>query len=69
MEVIYLLIAFGMIVALLFLGAFFWAVKNGQFDDTYTPAIRMLLDDDKPVIEKNNENEKIINNKSQTKEK
>ena len=69
MEVIYLLIAFGMIVALLFLGAFFWAVKNGQFDDTYTPAIRMLLDDDKPVIEKKNGNEKIVNNKSQTKEK
>ena len=27
--------------------AFFWAVGNGQFDDLDTPAIRIILDDDK----------------------
>ena len=28
-----------------FLGAFVWAVRTGQFDDTCTPAVRVLLDD------------------------
>lgn len=45
MSAIFLLIAFSLIVALLFLGAFFWAVKNGQYDDDYTPSVRMLFDD------------------------
>jgi cbb3-type cytochrome oxidase maturation protein len=34
--------------ALIFLGAFIWAVKNGQFDDSKTPSIRILFDDEKP---------------------
>jgi cbb3-type cytochrome oxidase maturation protein len=45
MEVIYLLIAFSLLVALIFLGLFFWAVKSGQFDDQYTPSMRILFDD------------------------
>ena len=45
MSVIVLLIAAGGAVAVGFLGAFFWAVRSGQFDDTCTPAIRMLFDD------------------------
>jgi len=44
MEVIYLLIAFSLLVALIFLGLFFWAVKSGQFDDQYTPSMRILFD-------------------------
>ncbi len=52
MGVILLLIAFSLLVALTFLGAFFWAVKSGQFDDPQTPAIRMLFED-KPVSTKN----------------
>jgi cbb3-type cytochrome oxidase maturation protein len=44
MEVIYLLIAFSLLVALTFLGLFFWAVKSGQFDDQYTPSMRILFD-------------------------
>jgi cbb3-type cytochrome oxidase maturation protein len=32
--------------ALIFLGAFIWAVKNGQFDDSKTPSIRILFDDE-----------------------
>ena len=32
-------------VASIFLFAFFWAVKNGQYDDDSTPAIRMLIDE------------------------
>ena len=44
MSVIVLLIVAGGAVAVGFLGAFFWAVRSGQFDDTCTPAIRMLFD-------------------------
>ena len=45
MSVIVLLIAAGAVVAGGFLAAFVWAVKSGQFDDTSTPAIRILLED------------------------
>ena len=49
MGVIIFLILFSLIVALIFLGAFFWAVKSGQFDDPHTPSIRMLFDNDNPT--------------------
>jgi cbb3-type cytochrome oxidase maturation protein len=44
-SVIFLLIAAGGLVAAAFLAAFVWAVRAGQFDDTTTPPIRMLLED------------------------
>ncbi|MNK08467.1 Cytochrome oxidase maturation protein cbb3-type [compost metagenome] len=46
MSVIYLLISISIIVAVLALYAFIRAVKNGQFDDDYTPSVRMLFDDE-----------------------
>jgi cbb3-type cytochrome oxidase maturation protein len=45
MSVIFLLLAASLVVATAFLVFFVWAVKTGQFDDTTTPAMRMLLDD------------------------
>lgn len=45
MEVIYLLIGISVSVALFFLIAFLWSVKKGQYDDDYTPSIRILFDD------------------------
>ena len=45
MSVIVLLIAAGGAVAGGFLAAFAWAVRAGQFDDTATPPIRILLDE------------------------
>jgi len=45
MEVMYLLIAFSLIIASGFLGAFIWAVRSGQYDDRDTPSRRMLIDD------------------------
>ena len=42
-----------MFAALIFLSAFIWAVKSGQFDDNETPSIRMLFDDDKIDSEEN----------------
>jgi cbb3-type cytochrome oxidase maturation protein len=46
MEVIIFLIGASLIIAVLFLIAFLWAVKSGQYDDTYTPSIRALFDED-----------------------
>jgi cbb3-type cytochrome oxidase maturation protein len=45
MTVIVLLIAAGGAVAIGFLVAFVWAVRSGQFDDTVSPAWRVLFDD------------------------
>ncbi len=46
MNIFYLLIGVSLFAALIFLGAFIWAVKSGQFDDSKTPSIRMLFDDE-----------------------
>ena len=45
MEVLVLLIAASLALAGGFLGVFFWATRDGQFDDTTTPALRILNDD------------------------
>lgn len=45
MEVIFMLIGFSLLVAIIFILLFFWAVKSGQFDDQYTPSIRVLFDE------------------------
>ena len=46
MNILYFLIACSLVMALIFLGAFFWALKNGQHDDVHTPGIRILFDDE-----------------------
>ena len=72
MSVIFLLIFISLSVALCFLGAFIWAVKNGQYEDDYSPGVRMLFDDHpatpqrsgKRVAERQKEvNKQIMNNK------
>lgn len=45
MEVILLLILASVALAATFLAVFFWATRDGQFEDTTTPAMRMLMDD------------------------
>lgn len=52
MNMIYFLIGCSILLALIFLSAFFWAMKNGQNDDTYTPSVRILFDDEIPRQEK-----------------
>ena len=47
MSVIFILILISLIVAVGFLLAFIWAVKSNQYEDDYTPSIRMLFDDEK----------------------
>lgn len=51
MSALFLLIGISLFVAGAFLGAFLWATRTGQFDDDYTPAVRVLFDD-KPVSQK-----------------
>jgi cbb3-type cytochrome oxidase maturation protein len=49
MIVIYFLIPLSIVIAACFLWAFIWAVKSGQYEDTCTPSMRLLLDDKQPV--------------------
>ena len=46
MSVIYLLLALSILVAIVFFIAFIYSVKKGQYDDSYTPSVRMLFDDE-----------------------
>jgi cbb3-type cytochrome oxidase maturation protein len=46
LSALFVLIGSSIIVAGSFLAAFLWSVKHGQFDDDYTPSVRMLFDDD-----------------------
>ncbi|MCU7496795.1 MAG: cbb3-type cytochrome oxidase assembly protein CcoS [Ignavibacteria bacterium] len=46
MWVLAILMFFSLLVAIVFLAAFIWAVRSGQYDDKYTPALRILLDDE-----------------------
>jgi len=54
MSVIYLLLALSILVALIFFIAFIVSVKSGQYDDSYTPSVRMLFDDEIVKEKKNN---------------
>ena len=45
MSVIFLLIPLSIAIAAGFLGAFIWSVRSGQYEDTLTPSMRVLLDD------------------------
>jgi len=51
MSVIIILLVASISVAGLFLAAFIWSIKDDQYDDTYSPPIRMLFDD-APAAEK-----------------
>lgn len=68
MSVIIILVIVGVIVAGLFLFGFIWAVKSGQYDDMYSPSVRILFDDNDinsngvGEIDNNTENTKTNNN-------
>ncbi|WKN41140.1 cbb3-type cytochrome oxidase assembly protein CcoS [Tunicatimonas pelagia] len=52
MSVLILLIGVSLTVALVFLLAFLWASTSGQYEDDYTPSVRMLFDDNLPTKQK-----------------
>ena len=64
MSVIYLLITISIVVAIVFFGAFIKAVKSGQYDDDYTPSVRMLFDDE--IVKKENPNKLIQTEKQKS---
>lgn len=55
MTVIILLITAGGVVAAGFLAAFVWAVRSGQFDDTTSPPLRVLLDEPLHALPQNHD--------------
>ena len=65
MEVVYITIGVSIIVAIFFFIMFIKSVKSGQYEDTYTPSVRMLFDDelvtkpDENTIEKDKEESKL----------
>jgi len=65
MSALFLLLFISMAVALVFLGAFLWSVRRGQFDDDYTPSVRMLFDDvvDQPKADTDTESQSTPLNK------
>ena len=48
MKIILLLILISLTLAASFLLAYLWAARSGQFDDEYTPSVRILFDDARP---------------------
>ncbi|CEN50408.1 cbb3-type cytochrome oxidase assembly protein CcoS [Capnocytophaga canimorsus] len=64
MSVIYMLISISIVVALIFFFLFIKAVRTGQYDDSHTPAVRMLFEDEL-VEEAPTEKENIKNTNKQ----
>jgi cbb3-type cytochrome oxidase maturation protein len=54
MGIIYLMLIVSLIIALFFLFSFIWATKSGQYDDDYTPSVRILFDDENIKTENQN---------------
>jgi len=61
MSVVIILIIASLVIAIGFLFAFIWSVKSGQYDDDYTPSVRMLFDDKPAIQNENNETNKNNN--------
>lgn len=59
MSILYLLIPLGIVTVALAVWAFFWAVRSGQFDDLETPAVQILLDDDRAPGATNRDHEDV----------
>jgi cbb3-type cytochrome oxidase maturation protein len=48
MSIIFVLVPLALMLLVVALGAFLWAVRHAQFDDLDTPAARILFDDEEP---------------------
>ena len=64
MSIIYMLLAISVVVAIIFFIAFIVSVRKGQYDDVYTPSVRMLFDDElvKPASKENQPLNKVKSN-------
>ena len=63
MSIIYMLLAISVIVAIGFFIAFIVSVKKGQYDDVYTPSVRMLFEDE--LVKDTNQKKSTITNKKE----
>lgn len=61
MSALILLIGISMFVACFSLIAFLWSSKKGQFDDDYTPSVRILFEDS-PKTKKHSDTKPTITN-------
>jgi len=59
MSIIYMLLAVSVVVALIFFVLFILSVRSGQYDDTYTPSVRILFDDE--LVKSKEENPTNLN--------
>jgi len=46
MNILFILIGVSLFAALIFLAMFIWAVKSGQYEDNYTPSVRILFEEE-----------------------
>ncbi len=63
MYALFVLIIISLLIAVGFLIAFLWAVKDNQYEDDYTPSVRMLFDDTKQDVEMTNDDKITDDNK------
>lgn len=66
MSVIIILLIASISVAAIFLGAYIWNVKSGQYDDEYSPPLRILFDDKPAPDLKDDTNKVTLNPKPET---
>jgi cbb3-type cytochrome oxidase maturation protein len=67
MGAIFIMIGASLALAIGFLIAFIWSVKNNQYQDDYTPSVRMLFDN--TTIQKTNQDINQEKNKNTQKTK
>jgi cbb3-type cytochrome oxidase maturation protein len=59
MGIIYLMLLVSLVIALFFLATFFWAAKSGQYEDDYSPSIRILFEDESEENKSNDGNREV----------
>lgn len=58
MSVILVLVLISILIAGGFLAAFIWAIRNGQYEDTFSPSVRMLFENPDEPSEKDKKKDK-----------
>lgn len=70
MSVIYVLLTISIVVAVIFFVAFIHSVRSGQYEDSYTPSVRILFEDELIRPQKNTSDQSVpISSKTSTKSK
>ena len=52
MSVLFVLVPLALLLVIIFVVAYAWSSRSGQFDDLTTPAMRVLHDEVTPVAQK-----------------